>query len=72
MDDLARTEYPGMLVSIIQPCPTDGADLYQAHLQPGQATQTLNDRVKRINKINLEIADWLQVRGLAARRATHR
>jgi hypothetical protein len=24
--------------------------------------QTLNDRMKRINKINLEIADWLQVR----------
>ncbi|KAM4058853.1 fes/CIP4, and EFC/F-BAR-like domain-containing protein [Hirsutella rhossiliensis] len=46
MDDLARTEYPGML----------------AHLQPGQATQTLNERVKRINKINLEIADWLQER----------
>ncbi|EQL03824.1 fes/CIP4 domain-containing protein [Ophiocordyceps sinensis CO18] len=46
MEDLARTEYPGML----------------AHLQPMQATQTLNERVKRINKINLEIADWLQER----------
>jgi cystathionine beta-lyase/cystathionine gamma-synthase len=34
----------------------------QAHLQPGQAVQTLNDRMKRINKINVEIADWLQVR----------
>lgn len=34
----------------------------QAVLQPGQAVQTLNDRMKRINKINLEIADWLQVR----------
>lgn len=33
----------------------------QANLQPGQAVQTLNDRVKRINKINIEIADWLQV-----------
>lgn len=46
MEDLARTEYPGML----------------AHLQPGQAVHTLNDRVKRINKINLEVADWLQER----------
>ncbi|PHH81393.1 hypothetical protein CDD83_3601 [Cordyceps sp. RAO-2017] len=50
MDDLARAEYPGML----------------AHLQPGQAVQTLNERVKRINKINLEIADWLQVPRLAS------
>ncbi|ODA81057.1 hypothetical protein RJ55_04019 [Drechmeria coniospora] len=31
-------------------------------MQPSQAVQTLNDRVKRINKINLEIADWLQER----------
>ncbi|KAK2616894.1 Suppressor of Profilin deletion [Conoideocrella luteorostrata] len=46
MDDTARTEYPAMLES----------------LQPGQAARTLNDRVKRINKINLEIADWLQER----------
>ncbi|POR32583.1 Suppressor [Tolypocladium paradoxum] len=46
MEDLARAEYPGML----------------ANLQPGQAVQTLNDRVKRINKLNLEIADWLQER----------
>ncbi|KAM0471299.1 hypothetical protein ACHAPX_009482 [Trichoderma viride] len=46
MDETARTEYPAML----------------AVLQPGQAVQTLNDRMKRINKINLEIADWLQER----------
>ncbi|GJN76638.1 hypothetical protein PLIIFM63780_000124 [Purpureocillium lilacinum] len=46
MEDVARAEYPGML----------------ANLQPGQAVQTLNDRVKRINKINIEIADWLQER----------
>ncbi|KKP06411.1 hypothetical protein THAR02_01462 [Trichoderma harzianum] len=46
MDETPRTEYPAML----------------AHLQPGQAVQTLNDRMKRINKINLEIADWLQER----------
>jgi cystathionine beta-lyase/cystathionine gamma-synthase len=31
-------------------------------MQPNQAVQTLNDRVKRINRINLEIADWLQER----------
>jgi hypothetical protein len=46
MEDMARTEYPAMLAS----------------LQPNQAVQVLNDRVKRINKINLEIADWLQER----------
>ena len=37
------------------------SSLQQVALQPNQATQILNDRVKRINKINFEIADWLQV-----------
>jgi cystathionine beta-lyase/cystathionine gamma-synthase len=46
MEDLARSEYPAIL----------------ANLQPGQAVQVLTDRVKRINKINTEIADWLQER----------
>ncbi|KAL8343389.1 hypothetical protein RB598_004638 [Gaeumannomyces tritici] len=46
MEDLSRSEYPAML----------------AHLQPSQATQALVDRVKRINKINNEVADWLQER----------
>ncbi|TQV92696.1 Fes/CIP4 domain-containing protein [Cordyceps javanica] len=46
MDDLARAEYPAML----------------PHLQPNQAAQLLNDRVKRIGKVNNEIADWLQER----------
>ncbi|KAJ9150857.1 SAFF domain-containing protein [Pleurostoma richardsiae] len=46
MDDLSRAEYPAML----------------ANLQPTQAVQALNDRVKRIAKINSEIADWLQER----------
>ncbi|KAG6039400.1 hypothetical protein E4U41_002706 [Claviceps citrina] len=46
MDETARTEYPAMLAS----------------LQPGQAARILNDRVKRINRVNLEIADWLQER----------
>ncbi|KAM7219014.1 Muniscin C-terminal mu homology domain containing protein [Rhypophila decipiens] len=46
MDDLSRSEYPAML----------------ANLQPGQAVQTFSDRVKRISKVNQEIADWLQER----------
>ncbi|KAG6007336.1 hypothetical protein E4U21_006147 [Claviceps maximensis] len=46
MDDTARTEYPAMLAS----------------LPPGQAARTLNERVKRISKVNLDIADWLQER----------
>ncbi|KAK0620192.1 Muniscin C-terminal mu homology domain-containing protein [Immersiella caudata] len=46
MDDLSRAEYPAML----------------ANLQPSQAVQVLSDRVKRISKVNLEIADWLQER----------
>ncbi|KXH66860.1 SAFF domain-containing protein [Colletotrichum salicis] len=46
MDDLARAEYPAML----------------EHLQPMQAVNVLTDRVKRINKVNTEIADWLQER----------
>ncbi|KAI9783938.1 MAG: hypothetical protein M1839_002883 [Geoglossum umbratile] len=33
-----------------------------ASLQPGQAVVALNERVKRVGKINLEIADWLQER----------
>ncbi|KAI8964405.1 Muniscin C-terminal mu homology domain-containing protein [Daldinia sp. FL1419] len=46
MDDLSRAEYPAMLAS----------------LHPNQAVHTLNDRVKRISKVNTEIADWLQER----------
>ena len=33
----------------------------QSSLQPGQAVTVLNDRLKLIGKINLDIADWLQV-----------
>ncbi|KAI9809457.1 MAG: hypothetical protein M1827_006837 [Pycnora praestabilis] len=44
--EFARNEYPGMLGS----------------LQPGEAVAALNDRVKRVGKINTEIADWLQER----------
>ncbi|KAI5464976.1 Muniscin C-terminal mu homology domain-containing protein [Mariannaea sp. PMI_226] len=46
MEDVTRTEYPAMLASIA----------------PGQAVHTLTERVKRINRINAEIADWLQER----------
>ncbi|KAI1386595.1 Muniscin C-terminal mu homology domain-containing protein [Hypoxylon trugodes] len=46
MEDLSRSEYPAML----------------ANLQPNQAVHALNDRVKRITKVNNEIADWLQER----------
>lgn len=33
-----------------------------ANLQPNQAVQAFSDRVKRISKVNQEIADWLQER----------
>ncbi|KAI1302926.1 Muniscin C-terminal mu homology domain-containing protein [Xylaria venustula] len=46
MDALSRAEYPALLDS----------------LQPGQAVAVLTDRVKRITKVNNEIADWLQER----------
>ncbi|KAI0889150.1 Muniscin C-terminal mu homology domain-containing protein [Annulohypoxylon maeteangense] len=46
MEDLQRAEYPAML----------------ANLHPNQAVHSLNDRVKRISKVNTEIADWLQER----------
>ncbi|KAF5012838.1 hypothetical protein FDECE_1127 [Fusarium decemcellulare] len=46
MEDMARPEYPAML----------------AALQPSQAVHTLQDRVKRISRINVEVADWLQER----------
>ncbi|KAI1265039.1 Muniscin C-terminal mu homology domain-containing protein [Xylariaceae sp. FL1019] len=46
MEDLSRNEYPAMLAS----------------LQPNQAVQVLTERVKRISRVNTEIADWLQER----------
>ncbi|KAK3389334.1 Muniscin C-terminal mu homology domain-containing protein [Podospora didyma] len=46
MDDLSRSEYPAML----------------ANLQPSQAVNALSERVKRIARVNQEIADWLQER----------
>ncbi|KAI2831311.1 hypothetical protein CBS147321_2703 [Aspergillus niger] len=44
--ELSRQEYPALLAS----------------LQPGQATSVLNDRIRIINKVNADIADWLQER----------
>ncbi|KAF7549721.1 hypothetical protein G7Z17_g6198 [Cylindrodendrum hubeiense] len=46
MEDMARTEYPAML----------------ANLQPGQAAHVFTERVKRINRVNTEVAEWLQER----------
>ncbi|KAF2402419.1 hypothetical protein EJ06DRAFT_507266 [Trichodelitschia bisporula] len=44
--DLSRQEYPSIL----------------AHLNPSQSVKLLNDRLKHINKLNTDIADWLQER----------
>jgi hypothetical protein len=30
-------------------------------MQPGQAVDVLNDRVRQVGRLNTEIADWLQV-----------
>ena len=38
--------------------------LLKASLQPSQAVTALNERVKRIGKVNTEIADWLAVLSL--------
>jgi hypothetical protein len=38
-----------------------GSPLRQATLQPNQAVNVLNDRVKLITTVNTSIADWLQV-----------
>ncbi|KAF9886300.1 hypothetical protein FE257_011559 [Aspergillus nanangensis] len=44
--ELSRQEYPALLAS----------------LQPSQATTVLNDRIRLINKVHADIADWLQER----------
>ncbi|KAJ4251995.1 Suppressor of Profilin deletion [Fusarium torreyae] len=46
MEDMARAEYPAML----------------AALQPSQAVHTLTERMKRMSRVNNEVADWLQER----------
>ncbi|KAI9152147.1 Cytoskeletal protein syp1 [Paramyrothecium foliicola] len=74
MDDVVRAEYPAILVSRAIPKQNrlrafrrlglliPAARKQQATLQPGQAVQVLSERIKRISKINTEIADWLQER----------
>ncbi|KAL4934158.1 uncharacterized protein BDV17DRAFT_248503 [Aspergillus undulatus] len=44
--ELSRQEYPALLAS----------------LQPNQAASVLSDRIRVINKVNADIADWLQER----------
>ncbi|KAF2421828.1 hypothetical protein EJ08DRAFT_690123, partial [Tothia fuscella] len=44
--DLSRQDYPGMLT----------------HIPPGQAVKILNDRIRYIGRVNVEVADWLQER----------
>ncbi|KAH8804700.1 Muniscin C-terminal mu homology domain-containing protein [Xylogone sp. PMI_703] len=46
MEGLSRQEYPAML----------------EHLQPAGAVSKFNERVNRIGKVNIEIANWLQER----------
>ena len=61
--DLSRQEYPALLVrhrAFVIPG-VRGSPLRQATLQPNQAVNILNDRVKLITTVNTSIADWLQV-----------
>jgi hypothetical protein len=39
----------------------------QDRLQPAAAVTKLNERVKKIGKVNSDIADWLQVCALVVR-----
>ena len=39
----------------------DRVNVLQERLPPSAAAAKLNDRVKKIGKVNSEIADWLQV-----------
>jgi len=43
----------------------------QAILEPGQAINVLNDRVRQVGRVNSDIADWLQVRRSINRRDSH-
>ena len=68
MEALSRQEYPAILVRNcrIPAHPLDEAvELYtngsQERLPPSAAAAKLNERVKRIGRVNTEIADWLQV-----------
>jgi hypothetical protein len=65
MEALTRQEYPAMLVSLApESLPLARGfplTINQASLQPAQAVSVLGERIKRIGKVNFEIADWLQV-----------
>lgn len=52
-------------------CTTDNSSHSKAALPPAQAVSTLNERVKRIGRVNSEIADWLQVRTRPPHRCRH-
>ncbi len=45
MMDSSRQEYPAMLAS----------------LQPSQAVAVLSDRIRQVDKVNKDIANWLSV-----------
>jgi hypothetical protein len=60
----ARTEYPALLVRLQDTrlhVWTVADMLRQASLTPDQAVSVFNDRLSLINKVNSDIADWLQV-----------
>jgi F-BAR domain only protein len=62
MEALSRQEYPAMLVSLPQTsAPGFPLTIKQGSLQPAQAVSVLSERIKRIGRVNVEIADWLQV-----------
>ena len=58
--DLSRATYPALLVSLRSFCECLALTGTQDSLQPTQAANVLNDRVKRVGLINSQIADWLQ------------
>ena len=62
MDD-SRQEYPALLVCIVTVLirAKVEADSLKRSLPPAQAVSVLEERVKLIGKINLDIAEWLQV-----------
>ncbi|MBE7181517.1 MAG: hypothetical protein INR71_09980, partial [Terriglobus roseus] len=68
--ELSRTEYPALLVK----CPAVRGlgriplTSRQEALQPTQAVEMLNERMRHVGKLNGEVADWLQV--CLARRAS--
>lgn len=67
-----RTEYPAMLVRFtisrtaprgLNVCRLLVLNTKQPQLQPPQAVDVLNDRMRQVGRLNTAIADWLQVGG---------